>query len=165
MTCPFEGQCVKWDFSYCPGSPCKNYFSCSGCTADPFCGWCHDTGACMEQADVGKMGGCAALSTDYCNVVDAVPPAVSVEAHQKMGAQKLTAANSSVLQQQQQQQPALQAVQPNMAHAKSPRMAQVQSNPTTQAMAAMTAKPAQVRPAQMRQPQVVPKAPVWVNKP
>eukprot|EP00299_Pterocystis_sp_00344_P005715 c17455_g1_i1.p1 GENE.c17455_g1_i1~~c17455_g1_i1.p1 ORF type:complete len:172 (+),score=32.94 c17455_g1_i1:42-518(+) len=54
---PIVGNCTEWHFTYCRDEPCLIYngVGCSACIRDPFCGWCEDTGLCVEGTAGGPL--------------------------------------------------------------------------------------------------------------
>jgi hypothetical protein len=44
---PYQNECDFFEYSYCPKQSCKDFLTCSSCTAED-CGWCESTLECFE---------------------------------------------------------------------------------------------------------------------
>merc|ERR1712019_39455 len=72
-------NCTQWDYAYCTQDPCSVYNSCSACSADPMCGWCSSTSACVEGSAKGPwLNRCGrdSFSFDTC-ALSAKSPSIS----------------------------------------------------------------------------------------
>lgn len=72
---PSNVTCSNFDYHWCPGQPCQEFNSCFECKG-PMCGWCPETGSCIDlnfrglpkDADAdGRSLTCSMVTTD-CRV-------------------------------------------------------------------------------------------------
>lgn len=64
------GSCKNFEVDYCVNEPCSHYSNCHTCTMDPFCGFCHGSGAdgkiCVEGDKNGPLTGtCSQSAWDH----------------------------------------------------------------------------------------------------
>ena len=48
-------------FDFCPSLSCSEYTSCISCLSDSLCGYCGDSGGCIEGDEKGPIAGVESL--------------------------------------------------------------------------------------------------------